>query len=144
MKLLIDVVELKRFKRKASKVYPREIYAILLGKEIYDKRIRAFRIDQIVVPAIKESTEEYVIPDYNDIDRIVSESHLDCIGSLHSHPNATPTLSTHDWQYWEKNEIVIGILSIRKRNLKKMTELKFWQRKVSCPVKFKVIKRDEQ
>ena len=142
MKLLLDSLELKRFKRKASKAYPREIFAILLGKEIYDKRSKTFKIDQIVVPEIKESTVDYVIPDYNDIGRIVSESNLDYIGSIHTHPNSTPTLSEHDFRYWEKGEIVIGILSIRKRNIKKMTELKFWRKNASCPVKFKVIKNE--
>jgi proteasome lid subunit RPN8/RPN11 len=140
MKLLIDYRPLQIFKRKASKAYPCEIFAILLGKSVYDKRIMTFRIDQIVIPSIVESTNEYVIPDYSDIDRIVSESHLDYIGSIHTHPNAAPTLSAHDWKYWEKNEIIIGILSIRKQRGRKITELKFWAKETSCPVKFKVIK----
>jgi proteasome lid subunit RPN8/RPN11 len=108
----------------------------MLGKRLKNN---TFKISRIVVPPIVEATYDYVIPDYNEIEKIVSSSGLDYIGSIHSHPQAPPTVSSHDYQYWDKNEDeVLGILSIRKRNSYKVTELKFWKKNSSLPVKFKI------
>ncbi len=136
MKLLINECELDRFKRRASRGYPREVYAILLGKRLANS---TFKIMEIFIPKVVEATYDYVIPDYNEIDRIVAASDLDYIGSMHSHPQAPPTISAHDYQYWDKDR-VLGILSVRKRNIYKATELKFWRRNAALPVKFKTFK----
>ena len=136
MKLLINECELGRFKRRASRGYPREVYAIMLGKRLANS---TYKIIEIVIPQVVEATYDYVIPDYNQIDRIISASELNYIGSIHSHPQAPPTISTHDYQYWDKGRVV-GILSVRKRNIYKATELKFWRRNAALPVKFKTFK----
>lgn len=136
MKLLINDGELDRFKRRASRGYPREVYAILLGKRLANS---TFKIARIVIPPVVEATYDYVIPDYSEIDKIIGSSGLEYIGSLHSHPQAPPTVSAHDYQYWDKDPIV-GILSVRKRNIYKATELKFWRKDVALPVPFKTFR----
>jgi len=136
MRLFINECDLNRFKRRAARGYPREVYGIMLGKRLAN---RTFKIMQIVIPPIVEATYDYVIPDYGKIDEIVSSSDLDYIGSIHSHPQAPPTISTHDYQYWDKDRVV-GILSVRKRNIYKVTELKFWQKNAALPVKYKTFK----
>ena len=136
MKLLINECELDRFKRRASRGYPREVYAILLGKRLANS---TFKVARVAIPRVVEATYDYVIPDYAQIDRIISESGLEYIGSLHSHPQAPPTISTHDYQYWDKDP-VLGILSVRKRNIYKATELKFWRKNAALPVRFKTFK----
>ncbi len=138
MKLILNEKHLSSLKRWASRAYPREVYSIMLGKRLKNN---TFKISRIVVPPIVEATYDYVIPDYNEIEKIVSSSGLDYIGSIHSHPQAPPTVSSHDYQNWDKNEDeVLGILSIRKRNSYKVTELKFWKKNSSLPVKFKTFK----
>ena len=136
MKLLINEGELDRFKRRASRGYPREVYAILLGKRLANS---TFKIARIAIPPIVEATYDYVIPDYSQIDKIIGSSGLEYIGSLHSHPQAPPTVSAHDYQYWDKDPIV-GILSVRKRNIYKATELKFWRKDAALPVPFKTFR----
>jgi proteasome lid subunit RPN8/RPN11 len=139
MKLLINESDLSRFKRRASRGYPREVYAIMLGKRLANS---TYKIIQIVIPPVVESTYDYVIPDYHQIEKIIARSGLDYIGSIHSHPQAPPTISTHDYQYWDKDRVV-GILSVRKRNIYKATELKFWRKNAALPVKFKTFKPGE-
>jgi len=133
MRLIINESDLNRFKRRAARGYPREVYAIMLGKRLAN---RTFKIIQIVIPPVVEATYDYVIPNYEKIDEIVSQSGLEYIGSIHSHPQAPPTISTHDYQYWDKDRVV-GILSVRKRSIYKVTELKFWRKNAALPVRFK-------
>jgi proteasome lid subunit RPN8/RPN11 len=139
MKLLINEHDLNSFKKRASRGYPREVYGIMLGKRLAN---RTFKINSIVIPPVVEATYDYVIPDYSTIDKILASSDLDYIGSIHSHPQAPPTISTHDYQYWDKDPVV-GILSVRKRNIYKVTELKFWRKNAALPVKFKTFKPGE-
>jgi len=136
MKLLIDEHDLNTFKKRASRGYPREVYGIMLGKRLANS---TYKIVRIVIPPVVEATYDYVIPDYNKIDQIVASSELGYIGSIHSHPQAPPTISSHDYQYWDKDRVV-GILSVRKRNIYKVTELKFWRKNAALPVKFKTFK----
>jgi proteasome lid subunit RPN8/RPN11 len=137
MRLLINETDLGKFKKRASRGYPREVYAVLLGKKLKDK----FKILQIAIPPLIEATYDYVIPDYAEIERIIAASGLEYIGSMHSHPQAPPTISSHDYLYWDKErDAVLGILSIRKRNAYKVTELKFWRKNTSLPVKFKTFR----
>jgi proteasome lid subunit RPN8/RPN11 len=139
MKLLINECDLCKFKQRASRGYPREVYGIMLGKRLANS---TFKILEIVIPPVVEATYDYVIPDYAKIDQIVSSSELEYIGSIHSHPQAPPTISAHDYQYWDKDRVV-GILSVRKRNIYKVTELKFWRKNAALPVKFKTFKPGE-
>ena len=139
MKLVINEGDLYRFKRRASRGYPREVYAIMLGKRLANS---TYKIMQIVIPPVVESTYDYVIPDYDKIDDIIASSGLKYIGSIHSHPQAPPTISVHDYQYWN-NDRVVGILSVRKRNIYKVTELKFWRKNAALPVKFKTFRPGE-
>ena len=132
-RLIINAKDLHRFKRRASRGYPRELYGVLLGKKLQNGALKVLRI---AIPPVKESTYDYVIPNYKEIDRIISDSGLQYIGSIHSHPQAPPTISYHDYAYWDNGKI-IGILSVRKRNAYKVTELKFWRRTSPLPVKFK-------
>jgi len=136
MRLLINETDLGKFKKRASRGYPREVYAVLLGKKLKNK---TFKILQIAIPPFVEATYDYVIPDYEEIDKIVSASNMEYLGSVHSHPQAPPTISAHDYLYWNK-DAVVGILSVRKRNSYKVTELKFWRKNTSLPVKFKTFK----
>jgi proteasome lid subunit RPN8/RPN11 len=132
MKLIVNEKDLDSFKRWASRIYPREVYGIMLGKKL--KNI--YKVLKIVIPPIVESTYHYVIPDYNEIDRIIVSSGLNYIGAIHSHPQAPPTVSFHDYQYWNGKDKVLGILSVRRRSAYKVTELKFWQKNSSLPIKF--------
>ena len=132
MRLIVNERDLGVFKRWASNVYPREVYGIMLGKKL--KNI--YKILKIVIPPIVEATYHYVIPNYSEIDKIVDSSGLSYIGAIHSHPQAPPTLSPHDYQYWNGKDKVLGILSVRRRNAYKVTELMFWQKNSSLPVKF--------
>jgi proteasome lid subunit RPN8/RPN11 len=136
MKLIINQNDLVKFKKRASRGYPREVYGIMLGKRLANS---TFKIVRIIIPPVVEATYDYVIPDYDKIDEIVASSELAYIGSIHSHPQAPPTISSHDYQYWD-NDRVIGILSVRKRNIYKVTELKFWRKNAALPVKFKTVK----
>ena len=136
MKLLINEHDLRRFKRRAARGYPREVYGILLGRRLAN---RTFKIFEIAIPPIVEATYDYVIPDYDKIAEIISASDYDYIGSIHSHPQAPPTISSHDYRHWD-NDRVVGILSVRKRNIYKATELKFWRRNTALPVKFKTFR----
>jgi proteasome lid subunit RPN8/RPN11 len=141
MKLIVNEKDLATFKRRASRIYPREVYGILLGKKLKNS---AYKVLRIIIPTILEATYDYVIPDYSEIDRIVSSSELDYIGAIHSHPQAPPAVSSHDYQYWDgKKDEVVGILSVRKRSAYKVTELKFWRKNSSLPVKFKTFKSEE-
>jgi proteasome lid subunit RPN8/RPN11 len=138
MRLLINETDLGKFKKRASRGYPREVYAVLLGKKLKNK---TFKIIQIAIPPVVEATYDYVIPDYAEIDNIISTSNLEYIGSIHSHPQAPPTVSAHDYLYWDKDrDAVVGILSVRKRSSYKVTELKFWRKNTSLPVKFKTFR----
>ncbi len=138
MRLIINEGDLGKFKKKASRGYPREVYAVLLGKKLSNK---TFKIMNIAIPPVVEATYDYVIPDYAEIDRIVASSGLLYIGSIHSHPQAPPTVSAHDYMYWDKDkDAVVGILSVRKRSAYKVTELKFWLKNTSLPVKFKTFR----
>jgi proteasome lid subunit RPN8/RPN11 len=138
MRLLINEADLGKFKKRASRGYPREVYAVLLGKKLKNK---TFKIQHIAIPRIIEATYDYVIPDYAEIDRIISTSGLEYIGSIHSHPQAPPTISSHDYLYWDKGkDTVVGILSVRKRSAYKVSELKFWRKNTSLPVKFKTFR----
>ena len=138
MRLIINEGDLGRFKKRASRGYPREVYAVMLGKKLKNK---TFKIQQIAIPRIVEATYDYVIPDYDEIDRIISSSGMEYIGSIHSHPQAPPTISSHDYLYWDKGkDAVVGILSVRKRTAYKVTELKFWRKNTSLPVKFKTFR----
>ncbi len=139
MRLIINELDLKKFKRAASRFYPREIYGVLLGKRLKNN---TYKVTKIVIPPIREATYDYVIPDYEEIDRIVAQSGLSYIGSIHSHPQAPPTVSSHDYQYWERDRVV-GILSVRKRSVYKVTELKFWRKNACLPVKFKTFRPGE-
>jgi proteasome lid subunit RPN8/RPN11 len=139
MKLIINEHDLNNFKKRASRGYPREVYGIMLGKRLANS---TFKIVRIIIPPVVEATYDYVIPDYDKIDEIVASSELNYIGSIHSHPQAPPTISSHDYQYWDKDRIV-GILSVRKRNIYKVTELKFWRKNAALPVKFKTFKTGE-
>lgn len=142
MRLIINDLELRRFRRRAGRAYPREVYGILLGKKLKNK---TFKISRIIIPPIVEATYDYVIPDYQEIDRIVRSNGLDYIGSIHSHPQAPPTISAHDYMYWDKDkDIVLGVLSVRKRNVYKVTELKFWRRNASLPVRYKTFHPGEE
>lgn len=132
-RLIINGRDLHRFKRRASRGYPREVYGILLGKKLKND---TFKVLRIALPRIVEATYDYVIPDYEEIDRIIAQSGLQYIGSIHSHPQAPPTISYHDYTHWE-NDKVVGILSVRKRNAYKVSELKFWRKNTPLPVKFK-------
>lgn len=137
MKLIIYKYQIKKFKRSASSAYPREVYGIMLGKR---NSGNTYTIIKIIIPAPVEATYEYIIPDYKEIDAIVSRSKLEYIGQIHSHPQASPTVSLHDYQYWDEGkDEIIGIMSIRKRNTYKVTELKFWVKNSSLPVRFKII-----
>jgi len=141
MRLIINELDLNRFKRRASRGYPREVYGILLGKKLKHK---TFKITKILIPRCVEATYDYVIPDYKEIDRMVNSYELEYIGSVHSHPQAPPTVSNHDYQYWDKDkDAVLGILSVRKRNAYKVSELKFWRKNASLPVKFRTFKPGE-
>jgi proteasome lid subunit RPN8/RPN11 len=134
MRLLINESDLGKFKKRASRGYPREVYAVMLGKRLKNK---TFKIQKIAIPPIVEATYDYVIPDYAEIDKIISSSNMEYIGSIHSHPQAPPTVSAHDYLYWDKDkDAVVGILSVRKRASYKVTELKFWRKNTSLPVKF--------
>src|SRR4030066_2473183 len=133
MRLFIKESDLSRFRRRPARGYPREVYGIMLGKRLAN---RTFKIMQIIIPPIVEATYDYVIPDYEKIEEIVSKSDLDYIGSIHSHPQAPPTISPHDYQYWDKDRGV-GILSVRKRSISKAPELKFGRKNAPLPVKFK-------
>lgn len=139
MKLLVNESHLNKFKRRASRGYPREVYGIMLGKRLANS---TYKIVNIVLPPVVEATYDYVIPDYEMIDKIVASSEFNYIGSIHSHPQAAPTISSHDYQYWDKDR-VIGILSVRKRNIYKVTELKFWRKNAALPVKFKTFRPAE-
>ncbi|MGE5443703.1 MAG: Mov34/MPN/PAD-1 family protein [Ignavibacteriales bacterium] len=133
MRLIVNERDLSVFKRWASRGYPREVYGIMLGKKL--KNI--YKVLKIVIPPIVESTYHYVIPNYIEIDKIIASSGLSYIGAIHSHPQAPPTLSPHDYQYWNGNDKVLGILSVRRRNAYKVTELMFWQKNSPLPVQFK-------
>jgi len=138
MRLIINEADLGKFKKRASRGYPREVYAVLLGKKLKNK---TYKIQHIAIPPIVEATYDYVIPDYGEIKRIISSSGLEYIGSMHSHPQAPPTVSAHDYFYWDKDkDAVVGILSVRKRSAYKVTELKFWRKNTSLPVKFKTFR----
>jgi proteasome lid subunit RPN8/RPN11 len=133
MRLIVNERDLSVFKRWASRIYPREVYGIMLGKKL--KNI--YKVLKIIIPPIVESTYDYVIPNYSEIDKIIASSGLSYIGAIHSHPQAPPTLSSHDYQYWNGKDKVLGILSVRRRNAYKVTELMFWQKNSSLPIKFK-------
>lgn len=133
MRLIVNERDLSVFKRWASRGYPREVYGIMLGKKL--KNI--YKVLKIVIPPIVESTYHYVIPNYIEIDKIIASSGLSYIGAIHSHPQAPPTLSPHDYQYWNGNDKILGILSVRRRNAYKVTELMFWQKNSPLPVQFK-------
>lgn len=134
MTLWIDRLAMRRFKEKVRKAYPKEVYGILLGIK---RNQCTFDVHEILVPPPVESTYEYVIPDYPAIQKIVEDTHYTYIGSIHSHPQAPPTLSNHDMKQWDVEDIVIGILSIRKRKAYCTTELKVWQKGTPCPVEVK-------
>ena len=137
MKVHVDYNALRRFKRYASRKYPNEVFGILLGHKFKNFIV----IKDIHIPKIKESAYAWVIPDYEDVDRIISEHHLTHLGDIHSHPNYTATPSEGDYQTWDVRETpIMGILSIRKRAKYKTTELTFWQKHKACPIKYRVKK----
>lgn len=137
MKIEISKKALERFKKYASRKYPNETFAILLGRKLADD---IYSIREIHVPKIKESTYQYVIPDYDDVNRIIKEHELDYFGEIHSHPQFGAIVSREDYKYWDKSLTpIIGILSIRKRQSYKTTELFFWQKNSACPIQYKYI-----
>jgi proteasome lid subunit RPN8/RPN11 len=132
--LWIDKLAMRRFKKQVRTKYPREVYGVLLGVR---KNQYTFDVHDIWVPPPVASTYEYVIPDYPTIEKMVAESRYDYIGSIHSHPQAAPTLSKHDVKQWDKDDIVIGVMSIRKRKKYCTTELQVWRKGTPLAVEVK-------
>jgi proteasome lid subunit RPN8/RPN11 len=132
--LWIDRLAMRRFKKRVRAGYPKEVFGIMLGVR---RNQYTFDVHDIVTPMPVASAYDYVIPDYPEINKIVNSSHYDYIGSMHSHPQAPPFLSKHDSKQWDEEDIVIGIMSIRKRKHYCTTELAVWRKGSACPVEVK-------
>jgi proteasome lid subunit RPN8/RPN11 len=104
--------QLKYFRAKARKAYPKEILAVLVGRQVHSGLIEVHRF---YYPLLKVSTDQEVKTEYFVSDFIDKDEGLKVVGDIHSHPNYPAVMSPSDHQCHRKGDNKISaILEVPK------------------------------
>jgi proteasome lid subunit RPN8/RPN11 len=124
--VLIDRKVLDLFKRRALKVYPREILEQIVGRVVGNQaRIFAFRELEHTATKREVVTDD----DLNPMTEEEEESLFDILGTIHSHPQDTIEPSDLDWETMKKDgELIMGICSIRKTAKRRFVSFAFFNK----------------
>jgi len=124
VEVLVDRKVLDSFKRRALKVYPREIFEQVVGR-ISGTQARIFAFRDLEHVANKRDV--VVDDDMNPMTEGEDEHHFDILGTIHSHPQDTIEPSDLDWETMKTDgELVMGICSIRKTAKRRFVSFAFF------------------
>jgi proteasome lid subunit RPN8/RPN11 len=126
VEVMVDRKVLDSFKRRALKVYPREIFEQVVGRiSGTQARIFAFRD----LEHVANRRDVVVDEDMNPMTEGEDESRFDILGTIHSHPQDTIEPSELDWETMKTDgELVMGICSIRKTAKRRFVSFAFFGR----------------
>lgn len=122
--VVVDRKVLEAFKRRALKVYPREIFEQIVGR-ISGKQARIFAFRDLEHTTSRGSV--YIDSDMNPMTEGEDEPRFDILGTIHSHPQDTVEPSALDWQTMQKDgELVMGICAIRRTAKRRFVSFAFF------------------
>ncbi|HVP43496.1 MAG TPA: Mov34/MPN/PAD-1 family protein [Terriglobales bacterium] len=122
--VVVDRKVLDAFKRRALKVYPREIFEQIVGR-ISGTQARIFAFRDLEHTAHKGDI--YIDSDMNPMTEGEDEPRFDILGTIHTHPQDTVEPSTLDWQTMHKDgELVMGICAIRRTAKRRFVTFAFF------------------
>ena len=128
VEVIVDRKVLDSFKRRALKVYPREILEQVVGRiSGTEARIFAFRD----LEHVAKRGDVVVDDDMNPMTEGEDETRrFRILGTIHSHPQDTVEPSALDWETMETDgELVMGICAIRKTAKRRFVTFAFFGRK---------------
>jgi len=126
VEVLVDRKVLDSFKRRALKVYPREIFEQVVGR-ISGTQVRIFAFRDL--EHVANRGDVVVDEDMNPMAEGEDESRFDILGTIHSHPQDTIEPSELDWETMKTDgELVMGICSIRKTAKRRFVSFAFFGR----------------
>src|SRR5512142_2780519 len=122
--VVVDRKVLDAFKRRALKLYPREIYEQIVGRIAgAQARIYAFR-------DLEHTTSRgsvYIDADMNPMTEGEDESRFDILGTIHTHPQDTVEPSALDWATMHHDgELVMGVCAIRRTAKRRFVTFAFY------------------
>ncbi len=122
--VVVDRKVLDAFKRRALKVYPREIFEQIVGR-ISGTQARIFAFRDLEHTTKRGSI--YTDSDMNPMTEGEDEPRFDILGTIHSHPQDTVEPSALDWQTMHKDgELVMGICAIRRTAKRRFVTFAFF------------------
>ena len=124
--VVVDRKVLDAFKRRALKVYPREILEQVVGKMVGTQaRIFAFR--DLEHQSLKSGV--VMEDDVNPMTEGEGEMRYSILGTIHTHPQDTIEPSELDWQTMhDDGELIMGICAIRKTAKRRFVSFAFFNR----------------
>ena len=122
--VVVDRKVLDAFRRRALKLYPREIYEQVVGRiSGTQARIYAFR-------DLEHTTSRgsvYIDSDMNPMTEGEDEPRFDILGTIHSHPQDTVEPSALDWETMQRDgELVMGVCAIRRTAKRRFVTFAFY------------------
>ena len=124
--VIVDRKVLDSFKRRALKVYPREIFEQVVGR-ISRNQARIFAFRDLEHAANRQDV--VVDDDMNPMTEGEDEKGFDILGTIHSHPQDTIEPSELDWETMKTDgELVMGICAIRKTAKRRFVSFAFFGR----------------
>ena len=124
--VVVDRKVLTSFKRRALKVYPREILEQVVGKLVGTQaRIYVFRDLE------HQGQRDAVImdDDVNPMTEGEDDLRFSILGTIHTHPQDTVEPSELDWQsMMQDKELIMGVCAIRKTAKRRFVSFAFFNR----------------
>jgi proteasome lid subunit RPN8/RPN11 len=121
------------FRKKARVAYPKEIMAILIGKQVNSGLIE---VSRIAYPKIAESKPNFVKLDEQacaELEDDVRQEGMDWVGDIHSHPNYLPVMSRTDHK--NHRDSANKICSIVEVTPEGKTRVAIWRDNTPLPCK---------
>lgn len=141
-----------RFKRAAKSVFPREEYAILIGRRHPDS---VYEIFDLYFPPDRADycTETNVMPQDHWFDGaeeyaqklghyVIGDIHSHCyeisdLGAVGAEPSGEDWVSNHEIKSYSKTHDIFAVCSINKRGKKYYSNVQFWP--VIAPVRLQYV-----
>ncbi len=122
--VVVDRKVLDALKRRALKLYPREIFEQIVGR-ISGPQARIFAFRDL--EHIAHNGNVYTDEDMNPMTEGEEEKRFQILGTIHSHPQDTVEPSELDWETMQKDgELVMGICAIRKTAKRRFVSFAFF------------------